>query len=113
MPRVATAEDVQRALRSMVAGLNGSTPSGDLPDRILVCHVPDVHVAFRSHFSGGSLTDLEQVPPDEPADVRIVARSDDLIALIEGRLNVAFAFLMGKIRVDASREDLMLIRSLF
>lgn len=113
VPRVADAKAVEQALRSMINRIDGSSDNGDLPDRTLLCILPDVDAAFRSHFSGGRLTDLEQVAVDTEADVRITARSDDLIALIEGRLNIAFAFLMGKIRVDASREDLMLIKSLF
>ena len=46
-------------------------------------------------------------------DARITARSDDLIALIDGRLGVAYAFLTGKVKIDAPASDLMMLRKLF
>lgn len=111
---VATAEAVERALQTLVGKLDPHAVEGkDLPDRTLLCVCSDVPVSFKAELRRGKLDGLKQVQGSPAADVRISARSDDLIALIEGRLNVAFAFLMGKIKVDASAADLMLIRDLF
>ena len=111
---MATAEAVERSLRTLIKNFDSaSVQRTDVPDRTLLCVCSDVPVAFKAALRGGRLQDLEQVDGSPTTDVRISARSDDLIALIEGRLNVAFAFLMGKIKVDASASDLMLIRELF
>lgn len=78
-----------------------------------MCILPDLGTAFRSELKDSRFAGIEQVDVDVEAEVTITARSDDLIALIDGRLNVGFAFLTGKIRVDASTADLMMIRRLF
>jgi len=87
-------------------------PSG-IPDRTILCICPDLKMAFKAEMKQARLTGLVQVETTEKADVRITARSDDLIALIGGRLAVGFAFLTGKVRIDASPRDLMLLRQLF
>ena len=43
----------------------------------------------------------------------ILQCSDDLIALIDGRLGIAYAFLTGKVKIDAPASDLMMMRGLF
>lgn len=94
--------------------LEGASPDPErVPDRTLLCVVPDLGTAFRAEMKKAKLKNLTQVAATEKADVRITARSDDLIALIERRLAVGFAFLTGKVRIDASPRDLMLLRQLF
>ena len=44
--------------------------------------------------------------------VKLSANSDDLIALIEGRLSVPTAWATGKLKIDASMLDLLKLRSL-
>jgi hypothetical protein len=111
---VASAQDVEGAIRSLMEALAGATPDpASIPDRTIVCVIPDLKTAFSAKMKKAKLVGLKEVEPGESADVRITARSDDLIALIERRLNVGFAFLTGKVRVDASAQDLMLLRRLF
>lgn len=94
--------------------LAGASPDpASIPDRTILCVVPDLKTAFMAHMKKARLNGLKQVEPGAKADVKITARSDDLIGLIEGRTNVGFAFLTGKVRVDASASDLMLLRRLF
>jgi predicted lipid carrier protein YhbT len=111
---VATAAEVERSLRVLMDRLKeAEVEPGSVPERSIVCAVPDLGAAYRSRITNGRFNGLKSVQPDAEADVRISARSDDLIALIDGRLNIGFAFLTGKIRVDASPSDLMMIRRLF
>lgn len=111
---VATAEEVERALETLMQRLDKAAPDADaIPDRSIKCVLPDLETAYRSEIVDARFDGLREVPLDAEADVTVTARSGDLIALIDGRLNVGFAFLTGKVRVDASTSDLLLIRRLF
>jgi len=99
------------ALRSRVNAAR--VENGVVPERTIVCIVPDLGTAFKTQLSDGKLSEITPVDPADPADARLTARSDELIALLEGRSNVATAFLLGRIRIDASPADLLLIRKLF
>lgn len=111
---VASADEVEEALRSLMQRLDDAAPEeGSIPDRTIKCVLPDLRTAYRSSIVGARFDGLEEVSLDEDADVTVIARSGDLVALVDGRLNIGFAFLTGKIRVEASTSDLMLIRRLF
>lgn len=105
---------MERAITDLAARLNGAdVPDGAIPDRSLLCILPDLPHAYRAELSGGKLVGITETEATVEADVRLTAKSDDLVALIEGRTNIATAFLLGRIRVDASPSDLMLLRKLF
>lgn len=111
---MATTEEVERALQSLMSRLDHASPDpGSIPDRSIKCVVPDLETAWLSRIVDARFDGIEVVPMGETADVTVTARSSDLVALIDGRLNVGFAFLTGKVRIDASTGDLMLIRNLF
>jgi predicted lipid carrier protein YhbT len=111
---VASTSEVEQSLQSLIQSLASANPEpGSVPDRTIVCVVPDIEIAYRAALRDARLRDLEPVAIETEADVRITARSDDLVALIQGRLNAPLAFLTGKIRIDASSSDLMMIRQLF
>ncbi len=111
---MATEEEVERCIRSLAKKLAAaSVDPGVVPDRTLLAVCPDLAVAYRMELKAAKLRGLKKVSPQEQADARITARSDDLIALVEGRLNAGVAFLTGKVRIDASAKDLMLLRRLF
>jgi hypothetical protein len=103
---VATSAQVEGALRSLQKSLTDARLEPDaVPMRVIVCVVPDLREAWRAELKDSKLKGITSVPSSEPGDVRIT--------LIEGRLNVGFAFLTGKIRVDAAPSDLLMIRRLF
>lgn len=111
---MASSADVERSIRTLAKKLAAaSVDPGQIPDRVIVCVIPDLAAAFRAQLKNSQLGAITLVDPSEAADVRITASGDDLIALIEGRLNVGMAFLMGRVRVDASTKDMMLLRRLF
>jgi predicted lipid carrier protein YhbT len=111
---VADAATVEAAITALAERLNGAdVAEGSIPDRTLLCIMPDLSQAFRAQLSGGKLVGLSRANDKDAADVRLTAKSDDLVALIEGRMNVATAFLLGRVRVDAAPSDLMLLRKLF
>jgi hypothetical protein len=111
---VASSAEVERSLRSLSKRLADASPEpGMVPRRTILCVLPDLQAAFRGELKDSKLTGIKKAPTTAETDVRITARSDDLVAMIDGRLSVAFAFLTGKIRIEAPPKDLMMIRRLF
>lgn len=110
---MASPDEVANSLKSLAETLAASSPEpGTLPDRTIVCVVPDIEAAYRAELRASKLRGIRTANGSEQADVRITADSDDLVALIEGRLSLASAFLTGRVRVEASTRDLMMLRRL-
>ena len=81
-------------------------------ERTVACRVPDLDVVFLARFAeDGTLSEL-QTADKGTGQVKLSASSDDLIALIEGRLGVPTAWATGKLKIDASMLDLLKLRSL-
>jgi putative sterol carrier protein len=94
--------------------LSDASPDPDsIPNRTILCVLPDMKRAYRVELKNGKLRGLRSADTNEETDARITARSDDLIALIDGRLGIAYAFLTGKVKIDAPASDLMMLRKLF
>ena len=84
-------------------------------ERTVACRIPDLDVWFLATLDDdGAITDLQWVSPrPRPrAQVTLAASSDDLIALIEGRLQVPTAWATGRLKIDASMFDLLKLRAL-
>ncbi len=80
-------------------------------DRTMSCRVPDLGAAFHGRLTGGRIVDVAD-GEDPTAKLKLTADSDDLIALVQGKLNVASAWASGRIKIDASLMDLMKLRKL-
>jgi rhodanese-related sulfurtransferase len=78
--------------------------------------VPDLGVAFHGRMKDARLldvvdyADLSRVPN---AQIRLTIPSDDLLALVDGRLNFIQAWTAGRIKVGASFGDLLKLRKIF
>jgi SCP-2 sterol transfer family len=111
---MATVEECREALQKLAAQLAANAAEArtrlDL-DRPLACRVTDLGVAFHGRLTGGLIVGLSD-GDDPSAKLRITATSDDLVALVDGRLNVASAWASGRIKIDASFLDLMKLRRL-
>lgn len=113
---MATAASVEKTLHELIGrfgSANRDARSGLPERRTLLCVVPDVSAMFHAEYSGGTIRKFRKLAEREPADVTITISSDDLSALVEGRLSVGSALLMRRVRVDASMQDLLLLRALF
>jgi predicted lipid carrier protein YhbT len=111
---VATVEQCAAALRSLadlLAEVDPETRSRYLVERTVSCRVRDLDVVFAGQLDGDGLTDVRQVD-DGAAQVRLVTTSDDLLALVEGRLSVPVAWASGRLKIQASVLDLLKLRSL-
>jgi len=111
---VASAADVERSIRSLMKKLSDASPDPDsIPERSILCVTPDIDQAWYVHLKKAKLRGLRRAETTEETDARITAKSDDLVALIDGRLGIAYAFLTGKVRIDAPASDLLMLRRLF
>ena len=112
---MATLEECELALRTLMERLAEVDPDVRRKyavERTVACKVPDLDVVFLARFDDdGTLQDL-QTADSGKAQVKLSASSDDLIALIEGRLGVPSAWATGKLKIDASMLDLLKLRAL-
>lgn len=75
-------------------------------ERTVSCRVPDLGVTWWGRLSEEGLAEITTTE-DKRAQVRLTVSSDDLVALLEGRIGVQKAVATGKVRVQASPFDLL------
>ncbi|MGH3655633.1 MAG: alkyl sulfatase C-terminal domain-containing protein [Micromonosporaceae bacterium] len=80
-------------------------------DRSLSLEITDLGTGFHGRLTDGRLVGITD-GTDSNAKVRLSARSDDLIALVDGALPFAQAWASGQVSVKASVFDLMKLRKL-
>jgi len=82
-------------------------------DRSVSCRVSDLGMTYSARLCDDGLCDLSMDGDvASRAQVRLTVASDDLLALVHGRLTVPSAWALGKLRVQASPLDLLKLRTL-
>ncbi|WP_190129417.1 sterol-binding protein [Streptomyces mashuensis] len=83
-------------------------------DRSLSCHVKDLDVTFTGHLREGHLKEVRTLPgaPEQRAEIALEMAGDDLVALVDGRLDFARAWASGRVRLKASLRDVLRLRSI-
>ena len=66
---------------------------------------------FRGRLQGGTIANLTD-GEDPKAQIKLAVASDDLLALMAGRLHFASAWAGGRISVKAGFRDLLKLRKL-
>lgn len=118
MGAVATLQECQTAIADLLVRLSEVDPQVRRKyavERSVSCRVTDLDVVFRARFAeDGAVSDVTTLPDgdSESAQVGLTVSSDDLIALVEGRLGVPAAWATGRLRIDASLLDLLKLRAL-
>jgi putative sterol carrier protein len=111
---MASVEECRTALAQLSDRMAANASQTDAKldfDRTLSCRISDLGVAFHGRLAGGRIVDV--VDGDNPnAKIKLTSGSDDLVALVGGRLNLASAWASGRIKIDASLMDLMKLRKL-
>lgn len=110
---MATVQECRQALRDLAARLDASAETrGKLDlERTLACRVTDLGTAFHARLTDGRLVDIAD-GDDPEAKIRLTAASDDLIALISGRLDVTKAIAARQVSIKANPFDLLKLRRL-
>ncbi|GGP08795.1 SCP2 sterol-binding domain-containing protein [Nonomuraea glycinis] len=114
---MASVEECRTALVKLVAQfdeIDEADRAKHVVERTVSCRLSDLDVVFYGRLHHGGLDPfLEQAPADgKPADVKLTIGSDDLIALADGRLDLARALFGGRVKIDASFGDLLRLRRL-
>jgi predicted lipid carrier protein YhbT len=112
--RVATVEQCELALQALADRLAANSTSGRTLDfdRTLTCTIRDLRVVFGGRLADGQLLDINRAASRD-AQLRLTLNSDDLVALVDGKLKTAAAFATGRLRVEASLRDMLKLRSIF
>ena len=110
---MASVDECRQALQGLAARLDANAETrGKLDlDRTLACRVPDLGTAFHGRLTGGRLVGIAD-GDDPKAKIALTANSDDLIALVTGRLDVTRAIASRQVSVKANPFDLLKLRKL-
>ena len=114
---MASVEDCERALHQLADRLAEADEHARKKasfDRTLTCTLRDLNVTFGGRLKDGHLTDIRRLESaNGKAQVRMTMTSDDLLALVGGKLNMASAWASGRVKIDASVLDLIRLRTVF
>ena len=109
---MATEQQCEQALHALAERLAASDGSGRGFDRSVTCTLRDLDVVYRGQLTDGQLRDIDR-SDSRDAQIRLTMSSDDLLALVDGTLNLASAWATGRIKVEAGVRDLLKLRSIF
>ena len=111
---MATVEECEKALDDLAARLaaRDRTSNRSSLDRTISCHIRDLDATWAGRLRDGFLEDIVRVSSPD-AQVKLSMKSDDLLTLVAGDLNMAAAWATGRVKVDASVRDIMRLRSIF
>ena len=110
-----SAEDCRSALQKLAGRLSEMSPAERgqyFGNRTISVTIPDLNVTYVSVLGAGNDPVREAAPGDPPADIRMTAKSDEVIALAEQPMNIARAWVTGRIKIEASVKDLFRLRRL-
>ncbi len=113
---MASAEECREALQSLtirLAEMNPQDRASYFGNRSMSCQVTDLGVTFITRFTDAGAEPVKVAAPDEPpADIRLTAKSDDVVSLSATPANIARMWLAGRVKVQASMRDLLALRRL-
>jgi hypothetical protein len=114
---MATLDQCRAALDRLAQNLSaadGDVRSAAAIDRSLSCRITDLDVTFLGRLARGTIQDLTHVdgPAPHKAEIRLTMTGDDLVALVDGRLNFAKAWGGGRVKLEAGLRDLLRLRTL-
>ncbi|MET8626384.1 SCP2 sterol-binding domain-containing protein [Kitasatospora sp. NPDC004669] len=114
---MANAEECREALEQLSRNMADST--GDVRkaaalDRSLSCRITDLDLTFTGQLRDGRIHDVVTAPgaPAGKAEIRLTMASDDLLALVGGKLHFASAWASGRVKLEARFRDLLRLRTL-
>ena len=110
-----SAEECREALQKLAGRLSELSPAEReqyFGNRTMSVTIPDLGVTYVTQLGTGNETVREAAPGERPADIRITAKSAEVIALSEQPMNIARAWVTGRVKIEASMKDLFRLRRL-
>lgn len=113
---MATVDDCRAALRTVAVRLAADREwvarlARLNLDRAVACHITDLDIYFHGRLEGGELIDITD-GDDRGAQIRLNVKGDDLLTMVDGKLNFVTAWVTGRLWVKASFGDLFKLRKL-
>ena len=110
-----SAEECRAALQKLAGRLSELSPDERdqyFGNRTMSVTIPDLAVTYVTTLGSGYDPGRDAAPGDPPADIRLIANSDEVLALAQQPMNIARAWMTGKIKIEASMKDLFRLRRL-
>jgi len=110
-----SAEECREALQKLagrLAELNPDDRDEYFGNRSISVTIPDLGVTYATNMGTGDDPVREVAPGDPPADIRLTANSDEVVSLAESPMNIARAWMAGRVKIEASMRDLFRLRKL-
>ena len=110
-----SAEECRAALQKLAGRL--SEMSADdrenyFGNRSMSVTISDLGITYATSLGPGDDPVREVGPGEPPADIRLTANSDEVVALAESPMNIARAWVAGRVKIEASMKDLFRLRRL-
>jgi SCP-2 sterol transfer family len=110
-----SAEECREALQKLAARLSDLNPEDRdeyFGNRSISVTIPDLGVTFATNLGAGDDPVQEVGPGEPPADIRLTADSDEVVSLAQSPMNIARAWMAGRVKIEASMKDLFRLRKL-
>ena len=113
---MATAAECRKALESLtgrLADMDAKDRAAKLADRTLSCRITDLGVTFLTRLGPHGADPIVEAKAGDPAaQIRFTAKSDDVVAISEDPGSFGKTWLTGRVKVEGSLLDLLLLRKL-
>ena len=112
---MASAQECQQALDKLagrLSELSAADREDYFGDRSMSVTIPDMGVTYVTNLGMVHDPVREALPGEPPADIRLTADSDEVVSLAESPMNIARAWVSGRVKVEASMKDLFRLRRL-
>lgn len=111
-----SAEESREALQKLASRLSEMSP-GDrdayFGNRSISVTIPDLGgLTYVTVLGSGDDPVREAAPGEPPADIRLTANSDEVMSLAQSPMNIARAWVAGRVKIEASVKDLFRLRRL-
>ena len=110
-----SAEQCREALQKLANRMSEVNPADRdeyFGNRSISVTIPDLGVTYATNLGTGDDPVREVAPGDPPADIRLTANSDEVVSLAESPMNIARAWMAGRVKIEASMRDLFRLRKL-
>ena len=110
-----SAEECREALQKLASRLSEMNPADRdayFGNQTMSVTIPDLGVTFGTRLDSADASVREIGPGEPPADIRLTADSDEVVSLADSPMNIARAWVAGRVKIDASMRDLLRLRRL-
>ena len=110
-----SAEECREALQKLAGRLSELRPDERdqyFGNRSISVTIPDLGVTYATRLGSGDDPVSEVAAGEPPADIRLTANSDEVVALSQQPMNIARSWVTGRIKIEASMKDLFRLRRL-